>query len=159
MAFCCSKSFKKAVIKWKLKGLLPLKIVELEGNYPPSHASPISKNTPNQNFEIAIFFYVIKRSGATSLRMTNPLIALRARVVRYALEVFNGKGGHINFGEGLLDWQSNFSNTLNTIQSDKRKDILPPPHSWYFSKIHLIGIWRWLLVVVETSKNAHSIRN
>jgi hypothetical protein len=50
----------------------------------------ISPNTSNQNLEIAIFFNVVVSSGNYFFEDDNPLTALKARIVSYAL-------GHIRF--------------------------------------------------------------
>jgi hypothetical protein len=48
----------------------------------------ISQNTSNQNFEIAILFDVVKKSGNYRFDDDTPPTALRKRVVSYALGAF-----------------------------------------------------------------------
>ena len=62
-----------------------------------------SRNIYTQNFEIAILFSVVERSGNYVFGDDLPR-ALSARTVRYAPS-FNGKGVQINFGRGSLDWK------------------------------------------------------
>jgi hypothetical protein len=56
----------------------------------PPLTPTISPNKSNQNFEIAILFNLVERSGNYVFEDDNPLTALRSRLVRYAL-------GHIRF--------------------------------------------------------------
>jgi len=59
----------------------------LEGNnLPPSLT--ISPKTSDRNFEIAILFTVIKRSGNYVFEDDDPPKTFRARVVSYVLEAF-----------------------------------------------------------------------
>ena len=53
---------------------MPLFIVEsdLEGNYPPPPMPIISPNTSDHNFEIAILFSVVERSGNSVFEGDNP---------------------------------------------------------------------------------------
>jgi hypothetical protein len=51
----------------------------------PPFTPTISPNTSNQNFEIAILFNVVEWSGNYVFEVDNPSIALRSRVVSYAL--------------------------------------------------------------------------
>ena len=67
----------------------------------------ISPNTSNQNFEIAILFNVVVRSGNYVFGDKTPLIALMARVVRFcpgSISGLNRKGDCINYRRafGLL---------------------------------------------------------
>jgi hypothetical protein len=48
----------------------------------------ISTSLSNQNFEIAILFSVIERSGNYILKDGKSPAALRARVINYALETY-----------------------------------------------------------------------
>jgi hypothetical protein len=55
---------------------------------PPSHNNHFPK-TSNQNFEVAILFSVVKRTGNYVFEDDTPTItALRARVVSYALGAY-----------------------------------------------------------------------
>ena len=65
---------------------------------------PQFSNIFNQNFEIVILFNVVETSGNYVFEDDNPPIALRERVVSYALEIFGlyRKRDRINFGGGSL---------------------------------------------------------
>jgi hypothetical protein len=59
----------------------------LEGNKNPPTPN-IYKNTSYKNFEIAILFNVVERSGNYFFEDDNPSTALRARILSYALGVY-----------------------------------------------------------------------
>jgi hypothetical protein len=67
----------------------------------------ISTSLSNQNFEIAILFSVIERSGNYIFKDGKSPTVLRDRVISYTLEtyeVYIEKGDRIKFGGGSLDW-------------------------------------------------------
>jgi hypothetical protein len=56
----CRGNFEKGSFNWKLEGLVPFSIVESDWKATNTLSTPtISKNTPNQNFEITILFSVV----------------------------------------------------------------------------------------------------
>jgi hypothetical protein len=59
-------------------------------NPPSTPQNTISQKISSQNFEIAILFNVVGRSGNYIFELDNPPTVFRARVVSYAL-------GHIRF--------------------------------------------------------------
>jgi hypothetical protein len=70
----------------KAKGLVPYLIAETDWKAINTLCTPtISPNTSNQNFEIAIVFKVVERSGNYVFGEEIPPTALRASVVSYAL--------------------------------------------------------------------------
>ena len=104
---CCHRNFKGGSFDWKLEGLVPFLIVESEGNQNPSHVS-ISSKTSNQNFQIAILFNVVKRSGNYVLKNETPFLhspqGRGCKLCPGGIQGLCRKGDRINFGEGSLDW-------------------------------------------------------
>jgi hypothetical protein len=85
--FCC-KNFKKGSFDWKLRGILPFLIVEIDRRENPP-TPIISPNIPDQRFDMAILFNVVERPGNYVFEDDNPPpIALRTRVVSYALGAY-----------------------------------------------------------------------
>ena len=82
----CCRNFKKGSFNWKLVWLIPFLIVESDWKATSTPSMPtISRNTSNQNFQIAILFSVVDfQIEIMFLRRTLPT-ALRARVVSYVL--------------------------------------------------------------------------
>jgi hypothetical protein len=69
----------------KFEGLVPLSLVKSDWkktNTPPTLT--ISPKTSNNNFEIAIFFNVVKKSGNYVFEDDTPPTAFSARVISYA---------------------------------------------------------------------------
>ena len=68
---------------------MPFLIVESDWRITNTPLTPtISPNTSNQNFEIAILFDVVKKSGNYVFEDDTPPTALKARVVSYSLGVY-----------------------------------------------------------------------
>ena len=119
----------------------------------PPLTSTISPNIPNQNFEIAIFFSVLNRSGNYVFEDEHPH-SPQGKGCKLCSGGIYKKGVRRNFGVGSLDWRSDVL-VFCLIQTDQRVDT--PPHTSYFPEMHLIEILRWPFVVIETSKRAQSI--
>ena len=73
----------------EIEWLVPFLIVKSDWKATNTPSAPtISPNTSNRNFEIAILFDVVKRSGNFVFENETPLTALRARVVSYVLGAY-----------------------------------------------------------------------
>jgi hypothetical protein len=68
----CRRNLKKRSFNWKLEWLVPFLIFESDWKATNTPFMPtISKNTFNQNFEIAMLFNVVESSGNSVLKDDN----------------------------------------------------------------------------------------